>query len=49
VQLVDIDNRVVMNLAVYKQYALDLRKKLVYAIYLVNELSHSLNFGLTIK
>ena len=48
-QLVDIANGVVINLAIYKQYALDLRKKLAYAIYLVNELSHSLNFGLTIK
>ena len=48
-QLVDIANGVVTNLAIYKQYALDLRKKLAYAIYLVNELSHSLNLGLSIK
>lgn len=47
--LVDIANGVVMKLAVYKQHGLHLRKKFVYAIYLVNELSHSLSLGLTIK
>lgn len=49
VHLVDIANGVVMKLAVYKQHGLHLRKKFVYAIYLVNELSHSLSLGLTIK